>query len=461
LSFSFDSLVSSDAPQQLADRIVLIGTSAQGLKDIRATPFNAALAGVEVHAHIIDNIIQGDFIQRPNWANILELLLIIFCGVIISIVLSYFRILWSILFITCSCILLWFGSVWLLKNAMYVSPLAAIITIVINFAFLSAIKFRLEEKKVIVHMQQMNKVQEGVIHMLESTKLELEEESSGLHTKVEDKANQLNRAFRQVEIADRKIKDSIQYSSKIQKSLLPDLSEIKTIIPDSFIFWKPRDTVSGDIYFYTSTPNGMIISVIDCTGHGVPGALLTMIAISSLKKIVGIDGCEDPAEILQNLTFMIKTTLGQDKEDPISDDGLEMSLCFINKELNQLTFAGAGLELCYIVNNELTTIKADRQKIGYKQSRKADINYKFKNHTLDINQATSIYMTTDGYIDQAGGEKELPYGKKRYKERLMRIYNLPFEQQKQELLDNYKQYAKNQKQRDDITIVGFKLKVDI
>jgi len=272
--------------------------------------------------------------------------------------------------------------------------------------------------------------------------------------------------------SNKKIMDSIQYAKKIQSSLLPDMDMIKLHLPENFFIWMPRDIVGGDIFFaeYISSEKkrGMVIAVIDCTGHGVPGAFMTMIASSGLRRIIKDEGCHDPAEILKRLNFFVKTTLQQDTEHARSDDGLDAAVCFIEEDrlsssdsspLNHpchLIFSGSRLPLYYVQNDDLHFIKGDRQSIGYKRS---DLNFNFTSHLIQIKDETAFYIATDGFTDQLGGEeKRIPFGKKRLKVLLNNIWREPFEKQHEILLEHLKEYQGDHERQDDVTLFGFRLK---
>ncbi len=442
-------------PQQFANHIVLLGTSAKGLQDVMATPFNSVLPGVEIHATIIDNIIQGDFLTRPDWAFFTEFALIIVVGCLSTIILARTRASWSLLLLVCGSLLLWGGSQWMFNQSFYLSPVLPLATFGINFSMLSLFKYWREEKKVMAHDLELNKVQEGVIQMLKTTNITLEDNTLGLRQEADVSSQRLNEAFKLVGEANQKISDSIRYAARIQKSLLPIPQEVITYLPDSFFIWEPRDVVSGDIFFCCPVENGFVIAVIDCTGHGVPGALLTMIAISGLRKIITMEKCHDPALILGKLNFIIKTTLQQDTDHAVSDDGLEISVCSVNSDTNTLTFAGAGQSITFIIDNEIKIIKGDRQSLGYKQSRKSDINFSFANHQIAIDKKTSFYLYTDGFVDQVGGEKRLAFGTRRFQRLLQKIYPLPFAEQREIVLEAFREFSGTVERLDDMTVVGF------
>lgn len=255
--------------------------------------------------------------------------------------------------------------------------------------------------------------------------------------------------------ANKRVMDSIQYAKLIQGSLLPSPGEIKKHLPDSFIIWLPRDTVGGDIYFTSFFEEGYALAVIDCTGHGVPGAFMTMLASSGLNKIINGENARNPSEILKGLNYFIKKSLRQDTQYALSDDGLDVSICVINREKKCLTFAGARLPLTYIdKDNNLTTIKGDRQSIGYKKS---DLHYNYTSHEILFEDGMTFYLQTDGIIDQLGGNKRFPYGNRRLKELLLENCHLPFKEQQERILKAFEDYKGGNEIQDDISVIGFRV----
>jgi len=286
------------------------------------------------------------------------------------------------------------------------------------------------------------------------------ERTRQLHQKNMD----LNETLKAVEAANKKILESIQYAEKIQRSLLPNTGAVKAFLPDSFFIWMPKDIVGGDIFFADCFENGFIIAVIDCTGHGVPGAFMTMIAFSALRRIIKDEGCHDPAEILNRLNLIVKTTLQQNTEEASSDDGMDVAICFVRKSIteNNLIFSGAKLPLICVYNNELTVIKGDRQSIGYKQSRRSDIDFEFTNHKIDIKKGMCFYMATDGFEDQLGNDTKsrfavTRFGSKHFRELLRDNSVKPFKEQKEILFKTFHDYKGNEERQDDVTVVGFSI----
>lgn len=272
-----------------------------------------------------------------------------------------------------------------------------------------------------------------------------------------------------LEEANQNIMDSIKYAKLIQSSLLPDKEIINEFLPHNFIIWQPRDVVSGDIfYFYPIVKNliahedgllsiedGMIIAVVDCTGHGVPGAFMTMIASSGIRRIIRDEGCVDPAEILTRLNIIVKTTLYQESSHSDSDDGMDVGICFIKPQDNQLIYAGARIPLIVVKEKNIQHLKGDRCSIGY---RKSDPHFVFQNHTIQLEKNMCFYLYTDGIVDQTGGEKGFPFGTRRLKELLIKYSDIPMNEQKQMIITDIDCYRGKRARVDDLTMVGFKVK---
>ncbi len=258
------------------------------------------------------------------------------------------------------------------------------------------------------------------------------------------------------ETANSKIMASIRYAKMIQSSLLPNPDNIKSFLPDSFFIWMPRDIVGGDFIFIDYFEKGFVIAVIDCTGHGVPGAFMTLISAFGLRKIIRDEGFYDPANVLNRLSFIVKTTLQQDTGYALSDDGLDAAICLISdsEETGEktLTFAGAKLPLIYTQNGELRLIKGDRKSIGYKKSK---LNFHFTNHTIQVEKGMRFYMFSDGLVDQLGGNKRRRFGTKRFRQLLLENANLPFDEQRDRILRAFEDHIGENERQDDITVVGF------
>ncbi|MBT4286816.1 MAG: SpoIIE family protein phosphatase [Deltaproteobacteria bacterium] len=274
-----------------------------------------------------------------------------------------------------------------------------------------------------------------------------------LESVVKERTIKLSAALDNVQTSNQKLLSSIEYAKRIQSSLLPEIKHIQEQIPESFFIWQPRDIVGGDMYFTTFFENGYILSIIDCTGHGVPGAFMTMLASSGLKGIIKDDDIKDPSEILRRLNVFIKTALHQHTGNALSDDGLEAAICYVNQPDNTLTFASAGIPLIQVENNQIDVIKGNRKNIGYKRST---MDSHFDNTVISLSSDMSFYLYTDGVTDQLGGPKRIHFGKKRLHNLLLQVSNRPFEVQQGMILNAFQTFQAKNDRLDDVTIIGFK-----
>lgn len=264
---------------------------------------------------------------------------------------------------------------------------------------------------------------------------------------------ELARAKNVIEKINNNLTSSINYAKYIQESTLNPKNTLDKLVPSSFILYEPRDTVSGDFYWFNKIDNKLIISAIDCTGHGVPGGFLSMIANALMNKIILYDKTTNPAEILSKLDLEITNTLKQ--EDSKNKDGMDMSICTINFDEKTFEFAGAKNPLFLIQNNEITITKGDKFSIGgfsLKDRKKTFINHKF-----NIIPETYFYLFSDGYADQLGGPKGLSMGTKRFADFIFNIHKESPDKQISLLKQNYIDWRKNEPPTDDVVVLGIKL----
>ena len=286
---------------------------------------------------------------------------------------------------------------------------------------------------------------------------ELKEMNLSLENKVKERTQDLVQKAGELEIANRNIIDSIQYAKNIQNAILPKDEQIRQAIADHFVIWHPKDIVGGDFYWFRSGRNpdeGYIIAVADCTGHGVPGALMAMTAYSMLREIVNSDNLDNPALILQKLNGTLRTALGQDHKDAASDDGLDMGLCYVNPQQGRIVFAGAKQPFYYVIADKIHTIKGDRHSLGYKKSKP---DFEFHNHTVEIDLEVQCYMTSDGFYDQCGGDKEYSFNTNRFCALIQEHHHKPNQEQGTIFIDALHAYQGKVAQMDDITMIGFRI----
>ena len=253
-----------------------------------------------------------------------------------------------------------------------------------------------------------------------------------------------------------KINESITYAKHIQDSILMPEEEIKKqSATDLFIFNRPREIVSGDFYWFSMVNGSMVIAAIDCTGHGVPGAFMSMIGNTLLNDIVNGMCILKPSQILKYLNSGIKQALRQDLSGTHAQDGMDLAFCTINLESRTLQYSGAKNPLYLIRDQQLEVIKADPWSIGGRIKRYGvDKKIEFTNHVISLGQSVAIYLFSDGYLDQFGGEKEEKFGIDRYNELLIEISEKPVEEQKVILARTMEEWKQDQRQIDDMLIIG-------
>jgi serine phosphatase RsbU (regulator of sigma subunit) len=277
------------------------------------------------------------------------------------------------------------------------------------------------------------------------------EKLSDLTESLEQKVSERTKELAEI---NKEVQDSIEYASTIQRSFLKHSSFIEEKFSDSFVIWQPRDKVGGDLYIYEEAQEGILFGVVDCTGHSVPGGFMTMLAGSIIKKLA-TEHFTNPAKLLSELNIAIKQQLSQDEKNSLSDDGLDIGLCYINKEGTILKFAGAKIDLLYFKENKSYIIKSNKQSIGYKRSKS---DYEYTNHEIHIDACEEFYLYTDGITDQTGGDRNFPYGSKKFKEFISDIRDKAMKEQRELILENLSHYQGENTRRDDVTVIGFKIK---
>jgi serine phosphatase RsbU (regulator of sigma subunit) len=274
------------------------------------------------------------------------------------------------------------------------------------------------------------------------------------HKEIKRSRNEIKETYQELESFNERMMESLQYAEIIQRSLLPGIDRMKTDSPDSLVIWIPKDIVGGDIFFTSSHQHNTILAVMDCTGHGVPGAFLTMIAFTEIRKIILETSCREPAEILARLNRAMKSVLYKNASAIAANDGLDAAVVTIDHTQKVIRYAGACIPLIYVENDTIKTIKGDRHSLGYRNS---DEHFVFTSHTIEAADNTSIYLKTDGYTDQMGGPKNLRYSTVRFKKLISEIHGLSFDIQRKEILRAFFEYMGENEQRDDVTVIGMKV----
>jgi serine phosphatase RsbU (regulator of sigma subunit) len=261
----------------------------------------------------------------------------------------------------------------------------------------------------------------------------------------------------EIAVKNKEITASINYAQKIQHAVLPDTSLLDNFLSENFVFYSPKDIVSGDFYWFAQVDNNIVIVAADCTGHGVPGALMSMLSISLLNELISRNKLCKASEILNELRNELKSALGQSSDDYEFQDGIDLALCIINEDQSKVQFAGAYNPL-YIISKEekdqlaIKEFKADRMPIGVHPKDQVS----FTNQEIELKKDDSLYIFSDGFISQFGGEAGGKYKSKRLKNLLLSVQGKPMIEQKELIMDEYNRWKGNNEQVDDILLIGFK-----
>jgi serine phosphatase RsbU (regulator of sigma subunit)/predicted negative regulator of RcsB-dependent stress response len=258
-----------------------------------------------------------------------------------------------------------------------------------------------------------------------------------------------------IEEKNKDITDSINYSKHIQQAIIPSIKKVQQFLPNSFVIFKPKDIVSGDFYLVEEIVGLIYLAVVDCTGHGVPGAMLSVFANSTIKNTIASNDFRDnPAAILSDLCFQFKNNLQSHNTSITVNDGVDMSMCIIDKKLNKIYFAGAKNGLLQLRNNEMTEFRADRWGISGSNTKQQLF---FTNYVIDIQKGDKFYMGTDGFIDQFGGPNGKKFKQKQLKELVVNYGGESFDKQAENLVHDFNTWKGILEQIDDVTLIGFEV----
>jgi len=339
----------------------------------------------------------------------------------------------------------WFKTWWAITSYI-------VLLIIIMITYIKLREAKLKRDKILLQKKVDEQTKE-----LASKNEDLQQQNTEIAAQRDEIEQQRNIVISQneiLEIQKKEITDSIHYASKIQKAVLPINNYVDSILNDYFILYKPRDIVSGDFYWLTTIDNKIIFTIADCTGHGVPGAFMSLIGISSLNEIVNEKRISRPDLILNELRSKIVNALQQQEGNIKTKDGMDMSLVCINQNNKSIQYAGANNSLFIIRNNDLTEIKPDKMPIGI-----YDIMTPFNLHEFNYNDNDILYLFSDGYADQFGGPRSKKFMIKNTKALLLQIAGKATKDQKEILLNTITKWQNesNEPQNDDICIAGIRL----
>lgn len=252
---------------------------------------------------------------------------------------------------------------------------------------------------------------------------------------------------------NKNITSSIEYARRIQYSILPGKEKLKIFVNDSFVFYKPKDIVSGDFYWFHEQNNILYIVAADCTGHGVPGAFMSLIGYNLIKDTVKKKSSTDPAKILSTLHKGLVTIFKQDKTDSESVDGMDVAFCMLNLKTNVLTFSSTDRPLSLIRNGQVKSYRQGEYPLGYITKEPQ----KFQNNVIQLEKGDAFYIYTDGYCDQFGGDKNQKYMEGNFEDFLLKIYNEPMQKQQELIEKEIENWMGSKAQIDDMLVIGVKV----
>ena len=258
----------------------------------------------------------------------------------------------------------------------------------------------------------------------------------------------------EIEEKNKAITESINYAQRIQSAIIPDTKLIKQYLPNSFVFYEPRDVVSGDFPWFFVRGDNIYIAVVDCTGHGVPGALLSFIGYFLLNSIVDHDEVLNASTILDRLHSGVRRTLRQEEDEASARDGMDIAMCVINNKKKTIQYAGAHRPLFYVRNGNLEQYKGDRKAIGGIPPRRQKKEKDFENYSINYKPGDRIYFFSDGLPDQIGGEAGRKYQIRRIREAVVKLHQKSIEDIGKFFKEDFSEWKTEQKQIDDVLLIG-------
>lgn len=268
----------------------------------------------------------------------------------------------------------------------------------------------------------------------------------------EQALSQIESQRAELELINKNMTDSLNYALKIQEALFPSEEYLKKHFIDSFILLMPKSIVSGDFYWVERKGDKIFIVAADCTGHGVPGALMSIIGLEILNKAINEENHEQPAMILEMLNKGLEKVFSREKNvGTVIKDGMDIGLCVIDKKRKKLEYSGAIFPLYIIRKNNLMELKGDKLMIGMNPPGAS-----YTNHIMDLMENDKVYMFSDGYADQFGGIDNKKFMYRRFRYLLLTIHGFPMNDQKAILEENIRSWMGNSNQIDDIMVIGFR-----
>jgi len=270
-----------------------------------------------------------------------------------------------------------------------------------------------------------------------------------LERRVKERTIELERANHTITAAQKKVADSINYASLIQRAILPKSTGPECDGAETEVLWLPRDVVGGDFYLYRTLPEGTLLGVVDCAGHGVPGAMMTMLAYAAIDQAIAEAGARDPAAILQKADTILRSMLPESEQRKALATNMDMGLAFIDNQQTQLTFSGAKMSLYMTDGSSVDVLAASRRALADKRRGE------YHNVQAELLTGRYFYLVSDGFLDQAGGSSGFGFGDRRFSEMILQYAHLPLQQQISAFQATLSKYQGEHAQRDDITLLCF------
>jgi serine phosphatase RsbU (regulator of sigma subunit) len=303
----------------------------------------------------------------------------------------------------------------------------------------------------ILFLLLMAGVVQAYTYRLKQKNIRLEKIIAERTREIREKKDEIEKQRDMIEEAHEEIKSSIAYAQRIQTALLPQNELEHAVVKDYFILFRPKDVVSGDFYWENKIGDEIIIIAADCTGHGVPGAFMSMLGVTFLNDIIVGEGITDPGDVLDKLRTKIIESLKQSFDSPLRD-GMDIAVINLNYKTGKIRFAGANNPLFLIRNGELTEIKGDKMPVALHEHM-----LEFESREIELSKDDKLYIFSDGFVDQFGGPKGKKFMKKRFKETLLKIYELPMQRQREELNRVFEEWKGENEQLDDVLVIGIKI----
>ena len=281
----------------------------------------------------------------------------------------------------------------------------------------------------------------------------LNEEVTSQRDEIEAQRDSMSKQKELIDQQNRAMTDSIHYARRIQDAVMPAQEVMRYLLPKHFVFYRPRDIVSGDFFWVDKRDETVLIAVADCTGHGVPGAFMSMLGISLLNEISSKYGDQPTNELMDELRDQLIAALGQTGDKYEARDGMEMGLVALNTKTREVQFTGANHHLYTFQKGKLVIIKGDPMPVGIHTMSST----LFSAHTLKLGRGDSLYLFSDGYADQFGGEGRKKFGRARLKTLLKEIQQNIMHDQKEVLEKEFDDWKGKQEQIDDVLMIGIKL----